>query len=65
MTSVVMGRVEGAVYWIMGKDTKHPTRDRALSKSSCFLRTDDVSMEGGKDPEGKMYTVYQILEMEA
>lgn len=58
------GRVEGAVYWIMGKDTEHPTRDRALSKSSCLLGT-AVSMEGGKGQKAKMYTVYQIPEMGA
>lgn len=51
-----------AVYWIMGENTKHPTGDRALSISSCLLGT-DIFIEEGKDHEGKIYTVCQILEM--
>lgn len=37
MTSLVMGRVEGVVYWILGENTRLLTRDRAVSKSSCFF----------------------------
>lgn len=58
-----MGRVEGAVHWIMGENTEHPTGDRALNKSSRLLGI-DVFMEREKDPkENNVYTVYQILEM--
>lgn len=32
-----MGRVEGAVHWIMGENTEHPTGDRALNKIPACL----------------------------